>query len=418
MWIQRNLENQLPHFKDKLVIISGPRQSGKSALVKKYYQPSINLQMDSARDRLIFKKIEAFLENQIAQAPKKKSKTDKPVIFIDEVHKARGWRDAVKTAYDKYGEHFQFVLSGSSAFNLRKQDKGDSLAGRAAWLSLFPINFREYFAHKNPHIQLPKSWEPGKPLTPFLADHLPLKKQIETSWTAFCQFGSFPENLVKQDAIAYKQWLTDYTTALLDRDLKDLNGTKDVERVYQTFELLLEGTGSNYSLRSLAETIGTSADTIKSDIRALKQVLWGFDLPIANLSVAAQIKKEKKFYPIDFCFLDYAIPLMEGAKLETQVACLLHRHFLEESPSLTHLNLGYYRDYQKKELDFLIFRKKDVLLAMECKNNPKKEIENADYLTRQINPRELFMITQEASFFEKRKNYTVAGIGILSLVIG
>jgi len=109
---------------------------------------------------------------------------------------------------------------------------------------------------------------------------------------------------------------------------------------------------------------------------------------------------------------------MEGAKLETQLACLLHRHFLSEGPSLTHLGLGYYRDYQKRELDFLITQKKEVLVAMECKNNPKKEIETADYLTRQINPRELFMITQSPAYFEKRENYTVAGIGILSLAIG
>lgn len=418
MWIQRSLEDRLPHFKGKLIIISGPRQSGKSALVKRFYKPFINLQMDSAQDRLIFKKLETFLENKIIQFSSKGSKTGKPVVFIDEVHKARGWRDTVKAAYDKYGDRFQFVLSGSSAFNLRKQEKGDSLAGRAAWLSLFPISFREYFTHKHPQISLPKPWRPERPLASLIASYLPFKEEVESSWKTFNQFGSFPENLVKHDGIAYRQWLTDYTTALLDRDLKDLNGTKDVERVYQTFELLLEGTGSNYSLRGLAETIGTSADTIKSDVRALRQVLWGFDLPIAKLSKAIQIKKEKKFYPIDFCFLDYVTPLMEGAKLETQVACLLHRHFSRENPSLTNLSLGYYRDYQKRELDFLITKKKDVLVAMECKNNPKKEIETANYITNQIKPHELLMITQEAAYFEKRRNYTAIGIGILSLAIG
>src|SRR3989338_5699077 len=100
MWIKRSLEDRLSHFKGKLIIISGPRQSGKSALVKRFYKPLINLQMDSAQDRLIFKKLEAFLENKIIQFSSKRSKIGKPVIFIDEVHKARGWRDAIKAAYE------------------------------------------------------------------------------------------------------------------------------------------------------------------------------------------------------------------------------------------------------------------------------------------------------------------------------
>ena len=53
----------------------------------------------------------------------------------------------------------------------------------------------------------------------------------------------------------YRQWLDYYLSAMLDRDLKDLHVAKDVERVYQGFQLLIEGMGSTYSLRNLAQTL-------------------------------------------------------------------------------------------------------------------------------------------------------------------
>ena len=58
---------------------------------------------------------------------------------------------------------------------------------------------------------------------------------MQELWNEYYAFGSFPENLVKRDADFYKQWLLDYTLAMLGRDLKDLNVSKDVERVYQVF---------------------------------------------------------------------------------------------------------------------------------------------------------------------------------------
>src|SRR3990167_8599834 len=108
---------------------------------------------------------------------------------------------------------------------------------------------------------------------------------------------------------------------MLDRDLKDLHLGKDVERIWQVYQLLLEGLGSTYSLRSLPETLQVSPNTIKNDLLALRQVLWGFELPVCVVSKAKQIRKEKKFYPIDFSFVNYTSDFEGGARFETQVAC-------------------------------------------------------------------------------------------------
>lgn len=414
MWIDRTLEGLLPCFKDKLIVISGPRQCGKTSLVNRVFRPSLVLNMDLGEDRLKFRKLDLLLSDKFH-----KSKGEKPAVFVDEIHKAKGWRNQIKGVFDKWHHACQFVVSGSSAFELRKQDQGDSLAGRAAWLELGPVSFREYFAASDPSLNLPLPWDKKKSCVDCLYGFLSFKSQVEKLWPLYCRFGSFPENLHKQNELAFTQWLTDYVNALLDRDLKDLNSTKDGERVYHLFLLLLEGLGSTYSLRSLAETLQVAPDTIKSDIRALRQVLWGFELGPYASSLPRQIRKEKKFYPSDFCFLRYAEPASEGAFLETVVASKLNSHLrVTTNNPFGQIRFSFFRDYFGHEVDFILSRKKEVFLAIECKKNPKKEIGQKIFLTQKLKPKETIMIVEEPAYFERRKDYTVIGAGFFLLALG
>lgn len=422
MIIKRNIINVLDKFKDKLVVLSGPRQTGKTFVINNNFHPDLLLDMDVAPDRLSFKQAPNFFANWYEKtygAPNGPRKPDsKPLVFIDEIHKIKGWRNLIKGTFDKLSNTMDFVVSGSSAFKIRKQDIGDSLAGRAFWFCLHPVTFREYVATCNPEIKLPAPWQPGKSLIENIRDVINNKKNLRKLWDEYYSFGSYPENLVKRDADFYKQWLIDYTSAMLDRDLKDLNTSKDVERVYQVFHLLMEGLGSTYSLNSIAKTLLTKPDTIKSDVSALKQVLWGWELPVAVLSKAKQIRKEKKFYPIDFCFVDYAKPLMDGAKFETATACLLRRTlcgFREGYES--GISFGFYRDYNKKEVDFVVFSKGKLYLAVECKMNMKADVSNLISFAEKFRPDEAVMVVDDEGIFEKRDNHYIVSIELLASVL-
>ncbi len=404
MELQRDIAQKLPHFTGKLIIISGPRQVGKTYVVNEVFKPDLTLNMDIAADRMQFKAMPAALENWIATRP---LSPRKPVVFIDEIQKVHGWRNLIKGTFDKFSHAIQFVASGSSAFKLRQQDKGDSLAGRAIWLEMTPVTFREYLTTVAPNIKLPPPWEPGKSLIENCRALLPYKTDIQSHWTTYTQFGGFPENLVRHDPIFTQQWLSDYIQAILDRDLKDLNATRDVDRVHQTYQLLMEGLGSTYSLRSIAETLHAAPDTIKKDVRAIQQILWGFELPVATVARAKQIRKEKKFYPVDPCFLDYFPAQAEGARLECTVACALKR----AAPNAT---MGFYRDYQQREVDFIIRDKKQIATAIECKSSG-----GADYLAtfaRNHKPHESILIVSTPGTFEKQNDYFVVSVELAAVM--
>lgn len=398
MIIERNITNKFKHFKDKLLFILGPRQAGKTFIIEHKLQPQLSLNMDVAKDRITFKKLPDYISSWYKDNFHN-SKT-KPLVFIDEIHKVKGWRDIIKGTFDKTHEQLHYIATGSSAFQLRKQDKGDSLAGRAIWLHLFPISFREYTKSLAPDIVLADPWYCTGPLAPLARQNVQHKKKLRELWNDYVKFGSFAENLVRKDEVFYKQWLEDYLSAMLDRDLKDLHVAKDVERVYQVLQLLLEGLGSTYSLRSIAETLGASPNTIKNDVQAIKQILWGFELPAAMVSKARQIRKEKKFYPMDHCFTSYREPLMDGAHFECIVACLLRRGLYSEITGFTAKHsLGFFKDYQQREVDFVIQKGKGVVLAVECKLKAKAGAGNLKIFSK-YEPKEMILLVEEAGVFE------------------
>lgn len=415
MQIKREITNKLQHFGGKLIIISGPRQVGKTYVVNEVFLPRLTLNMDIATERMRFKTMPESLQNWYVETvgplppihPTGASLQQKPVVFIDEIQKVQGWRNIIKGCYDKLGHAIQFVASGSSAFKLRLQDKGDSLAGRAIWLEMTPVTFREYLSTVATEIASPPPWQAGKSLMEHVRQLLPHKTAIRNHWENYARFGGFPENLVRQNPVFTQQWLTDYIQAILDRDLKDLNAVRDVDRVHQVYQLLMEGLGSTYSLRSIAGTLHTAPDTVKKDIRAIQQVLWGFELPVASVSRAPQIRREKKFYPVDPCFLDYFPAQADGARLECTVACMLKRTF----PTAP---LGFFRDYQQHEVDFVLRNKKKIFTAMECETSGNSAT-LADF-ARRFRPQEAILVTDAPGIFEKRNDYFVMSVELVALM--
>lgn len=411
MQLKRSLSKQLDLYQDKLIFIYGPRQSGKTFLVEHYLKPDWVLNMDSAADRLIFKKFPGAAEDWQKLHDSSVTSAKKPLIFIDEIHKVQGWRDIIKGAYDKTKNKIRYVASGSSAFQLRKQDKGDSLAGRAVWLPLMPISFREWVITNNPQIPLPEPYKGTGTLKEKIQSLLPYQAELRKLWDIYYRFGSFPENLVKQDPQFYEQWLQDYVAAMLDFDLKNLHLAKDVERIYQVFQLLTEGLGSTFSLRSLSETLNVSPNTVKSDMLALAQVLWGFELPVAHLSKAKQIRKEKKFYPLDFCFIPFE---SAGARFEGCVASQLKRALYPETTRMINrIEFGFFRDYQKREVDFILKTKKEITLSLETKLKYKQDAGNLSHLTP-FKPTESILVVEEPGILTIANGHLVASIELFA----
>ena len=102
-------------LKGKIVILSGPRQVGKTTLSKQLNPSHLYLNYDSFHDRQIIKK-EEWTRNV-------------ELVIFDELHKMRNWKSWIKGIYDIEGTLPQLLVTGSARLETVKKG-GDSLAGR------------------------------------------------------------------------------------------------------------------------------------------------------------------------------------------------------------------------------------------------------------------------------------------------
>jgi predicted AAA+ superfamily ATPase len=227
------------------------------------------------------------------------------------------------------------------------------------------------------------------------------EKEIKKQWKIYSERGGFPEPLLMDDAELRNQWLSDYKDALLERDLKDITQSRDIERIYAVFELLLEQVSSRYSLRNIADTLHTTAATIKSDIAALKRLLLLFEVGSFSTRLSKSIRKEKKIYPIDSSLLKLTNTVYDnaGPYLETEVATSLYKHIHYFSLGKTQkAQLTYYRDYEHREVDFLLSYIKNTFL-IESKLNVKNFSTSINYLhENKISPFNGIIVTHDGPY--------------------
>ena len=128
--IRRALSSAIKNDLDeKIVILSGPRQCGKTTLSKSLCSKSFQyLTYDSAEDRKILDKLQW--------------NRDLDLIVFDELHKMKKWKAWIKGIYDKEGVRPRLLITGSARMTQFKKT-GDSLAGRHFNYRLHPFDLNE-----------------------------------------------------------------------------------------------------------------------------------------------------------------------------------------------------------------------------------------------------------------------------------
>lgn len=316
----------------KLVLLSGPRQVGKTWLSKKLFpgNRSMYLNFDRNADRKI---ISEEIWNR-----------DSDLVILDEIHKMRNWKSWIKGIYDTEGVRPRFLLTGSARLDVARRGGNESLAGRHHLYRLHPLSVRE----------LSTAYDAG-----MAVDRLMTR-------------GGFPEPFFAGTDTEADRWRLSHLDSMLREDLRDMVTIQDIKSLEYLVDRLASQVGSPISYQSLAEDVGVSAPTIKRWINTLESLYVIFTVLPWTRKVKGSLLKQPKVY-----FFDTArIPdNLESARFENLVACSLlkHQQFIQDTRGIKGA-LHYLRNKQGMEIDFLVIEKSHPALMVECKLSATEDV--------------------------------------------
>ena len=357
--IKRTLEEKIKKASDffKVIMLTGPRQVGKTTLLKNLMEPS--------RSYVSFDNIEARLEAM--EDPARFIQQLKLPVLIDEVQYVPELFSYIKLVVDQTNQKGLFWLTGSQQFNLMK-NVTESLAGRVGIFRLEGITHIEECgaSYLPPFLPTPALIEERK-------HHLkPMHAELvyQKIWR-----GSFPQ-LVTNGCDFWQVFYESYLTTYLERDVYHYLKINDLISFRKFMQLLAARTSQMLNYRELSKEIGVSEPTIKTWVHVLEATGLIVLLPPYFNNLSKRVLKTPKIYFLDtgLCaylgrWLSPAVlenGAMSGAFLETYVIAQIMSSYWHQGQTTNHL--FYYSDQDRNEVDLLIHQD-GGLYPIEIKKN-------------------------------------------------
>lgn len=322
--MKRYLEKHIQQdMKDKIILLSGPRQVGKTTLSKQLEPANVYMNFDATSDRKLIYSQEWD--------------RDVRLVIFDELHKMKKWKSWIKGIYDTEGIPPSLLVTGSARLDTYKKG-GESLAGRFYAYRLHPLTVKEICSVQ--------------------------KEDSKTALDNLIRFGGFPEPYFKNNEKFAKRWRRTHTDTIIREDLLDLERVRDIKSIEILIDLLRTRVGSTTSYTSLANDLQVSIHTIKHWLQILENMYIIFPVRPYHKNIARSLLKESKYYLYD----TGAVQGDPGAKLENTVACAILKelHFIEDTTG-SKVALHFLRDKEKHEVDFLVLIDNKPVMMIEVK---------------------------------------------------
>jgi hypothetical protein len=325
MNVERILKNTLiEQFNSgKAIVLIGPRQVGKSTLIKGILKQ---------KDFLFFDGDDFLVQQQLSEPNTNYLKRligDKKIVFIDEAQRIKNIGITSKIIIDQFKD-VQLILSGSSAFEFNNEIN-EPLTGRKWEYNMYPISFEE----------LEK--------TIGFSD---VSKQLEERII----YGMYP------DALNYrgkeKEVLENLINIYLYKDILMLSGIKKADSLQKLTQALALQIGNEVSYNELSQLIGVNKETISSYIDLLEKAYVLFRVNPFSRNIRNEIKTNKKIYFYDTGLRNALISNFNALALRQDKGALWENFLISERIKYLKYHKIYAKTYfwrtaQQQEIDWV-----------------------------------------------------------------
>ena len=315
-----------------VVTLTGPRQSGKTTLVRSSFPEHDYLSLEAPDVRSRAREDPRAL---LAQAER---------MILDEIQREPDLLSYIQVLVDEDPRPGRFILTGSQNL-LLMESVSQTLAGRTALLRLYPFSLAEL--HDRPRLDasaLPRI-QPGDP---------PAADLWETLWTGF-----YPR--IHDRGLEPREWLADYFRTYVERDLREIMQLTDL-RSFETFvRLAAARTGQELNVVGLADDAGIARTTASRWLSALEIGFLATRLPPHHANYRKRLRKRPRLHFLDTGLVCYLLDIrdpdtlarhpLRGAIFESFVVSELIKSFAAIREDA---RLFFWRDSTGHEIDILL----------------------------------------------------------------
>lgn len=345
------------------VVVTGARQTGKSTLAQKL----------TPGDRLFFTLDDLDVRDAARRDPELLVGRSQPVT-LDEVQREPGLLHAVKLAIDRERQPGQFLITGSANLLLMGQ-VSESLAGRASYLTLWPMTRREQLGMGRCGL-----WEelidtPNAKWRELFAD----QPEQPEDWRALALRGGFPTPAINLKTDQERAiWFDGYVRTYLERDLQDLASIAALPDFRRLMRAACHRLGGLVNQTDLGRDVALAQPTVHRYLNLLETSYMLVRLPAYSVNRTKRLVKSPKLYWAD---TGVALHLAEtsepdGEHLENLILCDL---LAWRDARLERSEIFYWRTQIGEEVDFVI-ETRGQLIPIEVKATTRPRLGDVKHI--------------------------------------
>ncbi len=311
----------------KVLIIYGPRQVGKTTLIKNFLEGTkLSYRFDTGDNLELARNISACTYDS----------TDNHVgnyqmIIIDEAQKIPNIGNALKLMADRHPDRI-FIATGSSAFELANQTD-ESLTGRKKVIKLFPISQLE--------------------LSSKMA-----KSELKTKLEEYLIYGSYPEVITSALNVEKRDIIENISNSYLIKDILEFDRIKRSDVIIKLLKLLAFQIGSQVSAHELGRQLGIDVKTTLYYLDLLQKSFVIFPLSGFSRNLRNEVSKMSKYFFYDLGVRNALIANFNKFDERNDQGQLFENFMLIErlkrNEYLKHsANSYFWRTYSQKEIDLI-----------------------------------------------------------------
>jgi hypothetical protein len=333
---------------NKVVMLLGPRRSGKTAFVRDFLKTTDPLQTLVLNGEDV---VDAALLQERSVANYSRLLAGKTLLVIDEAQHIPDIGMILKLIVDTI-EEIRVIATGSSSFDMHQQ-VGEPLVGRKNTLLLFPLAQLEFAKIEDYKTTLEKREE----------------RLI---------FGGYPELSRITDWKDKEDYLYQIMNDYLLKDILMVDGLKNSDKLYSLLRLIAFQVGKEVSLEELGKQLAMSKNTVERYLDLLSKVFVVFRIGGYSRNLRKEIVKNSRWYFYDNGVRNAIIQNFNRLDLRADVGDLWENYLaIERKKYLNyrqiHCNHYFWRTYDQQEIDW-VEEEGDQLRAFEFKYQFTKKV--------------------------------------------